>query len=65
MSGLACVFARPTGVSRAGKVPVSGQDLSRHDKVVKMASKNHDNSASARNPIDFVSAAGLVMEHQI
>ncbi len=24
-SGLACVFARPTSVSRAGKVPISGR----------------------------------------
>ena len=47
-----------------GVVPISGQDLSRHDKVVKVARKNHDNCASACNPIDFVSAAGTVREQQ-
>ena len=43
-----------------GVVPISGQDLSCHDKVVKVACKNHDNCASACNPIDFVLAAGTV-----
>ena len=41
-------------------VPISGQDLSCHDKVVKVACKNHDSSGSAGSPINFVSAAGLV-----
>jgi len=40
-------------------VPISGQDLSRHDKIVKVACKNHDNCASVGSPIDFVSVAGL------
>ena len=56
MSRLSC----PDGV-----VPISGQDLSCHDKVVKVACKNHDNSASASSPIDFVSAAGLVTVYKI
>jgi hypothetical protein len=30
-----------------------------------MASKKQGTSAAARNPIDFVSAAGLVTVHQI
>jgi hypothetical protein len=34
--------------------------LSWHDKVVKVACKNHDNCALACNPIDFVSVAGTV-----
>jgi hypothetical protein len=41
-------------------VPISGQDLSCHDKIVKVACKNHDNCASACNPIDFVLVAGTV-----
>jgi hypothetical protein len=51
------------GVTRScpdGVVPISGQDLSCHDKVVKVTCKNHDNCASAGSPIDSVSAAGSV-----
>ena len=40
--------------------PISGQELSCRDKIVKVAFKNHDNCAFAGSPIDFVSAAGLV-----
>jgi hypothetical protein len=43
------------------KVSVYRKELSYHDKIVKMASKKQGTSASARSPIDFVSAAGLVM----
>jgi len=35
-------------------VPISGQDLSCHDKVVKVASKKRGTRASARSPTDFV-----------
>ena len=40
--------------------PDKWQDLSCHDKIVKVACKNHDNCASDCRPIDFVSAVGLV-----
>ena len=47
-----------------GVVPISEQDLSCNDKVVKVACKNHDNYALACNPIDFVLAAGTVLVQQ-
>ena len=46
------------------QVQVDGRKLSGHDKVVKVACKNHDNWASACNPIDFVLAAGTVRVQQ-
>jgi len=42
------------------QVPIDVSDMSCHDKIVLMASKNHDNGALASSPIDFVSAAGSV-----
>jgi hypothetical protein len=41
-------------------VPVDGSKVLGHDKVVKIVSKKQGSSASACNPIDFVSGAGSV-----
>jgi hypothetical protein len=47
-----------------GVVPISGQDLSRQDKVVSVPSKKQGTRASAGSPIDFVSAAESVRVQQ-
>ena len=47
------------------RVPVMKTQSTCHGAFYKRRAKNAANCASARNPIDFVSAAGLVMVHQI
>jgi hypothetical protein len=44
---------------------VDGQKVSCQGEINKWRCKNHDSSASAGSPIDFVSAAELVMVYQI
>ena len=42
------------------QVPIDVSDMSCHDKIVMMASKNNTSSRSAGSPIVFFSAAGSV-----
>src|SRR5664280_2904438 len=42
------------------KVLIDGRAFGVKIKLSRWLGKNHDNCASARNPIDFVSAAGTV-----
>jgi len=47
-------------LSKRYQVLIDGREFYCHDETVQMASKKQGTSASARSPIDFVSAAGSV-----
>jgi hypothetical protein len=49
-----CEFGVTMKLSRWYQVPISGRDVSCHEKTVKMASKKLSTSASARQPKDAV-----------
>ena len=52
-------------LSKRYQVLIDGCELSCHDKTVQIASKKQGTSASAGNPIDFVSAVGLVKVSEV
>jgi len=59
-----CEFGVTMKLSRWYQVPIDGRKLTCQDKAVKMASKKQGTRASARSPIDSVSAAGFVRVQQ-
>ena len=46
------------------QVQIDGSEVSCHDEIVSVTSKKQGTSASACNPIDFVSATGTVQVAQ-
>ena len=51
-------------IARWYQVQIDGSEVSCHDETVSVTSKKQGTSASARSPIDFVSAAGTVLVPQ-
>ena len=50
--------------ARRYPVQIDGSEVSCHDEIVSVPSKKRGTSASAYNPIDFVSAVGTVRVQQ-
>ena len=48
-------------IAKRYQVQIDGSEVASHDEIVSVASKKQGTCASARSPIDFVSAAGIVM----